>query len=91
MKILLLALALSSCEDFMAGYNHAKYGTPLPQPTQYSYVPYYHRTTLDDVNDSIQDLKDQQQQEALDAEERAEDLKSQVQQAADEAEERANQ
>jgi len=68
MKILLLALALSGCEDFMAGYNHAKYGTPLPQ-TQY--VPYYHRTALDDVNDSVQDLKDQQQQEALDAEERA--------------------
>jgi hypothetical protein len=34
MKLLAIALAglLAGCADFMAGYNHAKYGTPYPQP-----------------------------------------------------------
>jgi hypothetical protein len=53
------------------------YGKPV-QPV----TGYYHRTTLDDVNDSIQELKDQQEQAASDAEDRAMEAEEREQQAA---------
>jgi hypothetical protein len=36
-----IALACSGCDEFMAGYNHAKYGTPMPQEVSTGdyYVP----------------------------------------------------
>jgi hypothetical protein len=88
MKILLLALALAGCEDFMAGYNHAKYGTPLPQTLEeqvreheaYNATHVSGHTTLDDINDNLGEIRHQQVTDSIDAQERA-----------DEAEERANQ
>lgn len=37
---MLAALTLGGCTEFMDGYNHAKYGTPLPEyaPTYYEPV-----------------------------------------------------
>jgi hypothetical protein len=55
----------------------------VQQPPQYSSVP-YHRTALDDINDSLDEIKHQQEQDAWDAENRAYDAELN-------AEERANQ
>lgn len=72
MKILILVcVALAGCADYMAGYNHAKYGTPYPptvddQLREHQAYDAEHGigpTTLDDVNNSIQELKEQQQDE----------------------------
>lgn len=36
---MIAALTLGGCTEFMDGYNHAKYGTPLPA---YAPAPYYY-------------------------------------------------